>query len=140
MAARKVRRHIRCRLRDPKGNVLTVVNLHNHCVKHKLHYSVMCQVIRGKVYEDRGWTCPDFDDKVWRFDKAKKKQRKVARKRGIPNSKYTLIDPNGHKVSVANLSQFAKEKGLDQSNLHKVARGIRFSYKGWTSPTYMVGT
>lgn len=46
---------------------------------------------------------------------------------------YTFYDPQGAVVSITNLSQFCKERGLDMNSMNKVHSGWRTfkSHKGW---------
>ncbi|MEZ2310877.1 GIY-YIG nuclease family protein [Paraburkholderia sp. RCC_158] len=44
---------------------------------------------------------------------------------------YTATSPDGVQHACRNLRQFCKERGLDQSHMGKVARGIKPDHKGW---------
>lgn len=45
--------------------------------------------------------------------------------------KYTIVNSFGEIFETTNLEGFCKERGLDPSNMHKVANGKRIQYKGW---------
>lgn len=46
--------------------------------------------------------------------------------------RWMVTDPDGNTFEVINLNKFAKEHGLDQGNLVKVAKGIIKQSKGYT--------
>lgn len=55
-------------------------------------------------------------------------KQKVADKLSI---QWRITDPNGNSFIITNLCQFARERGLDQGNLVKVAQGIMKQSKGY---------
>lgn len=54
------------------------------------------------------------------------------------NSKtWHLIDPNGNKITVKNLSEFCRQNGLDQRNMTKMYNGLQKTSKGYTRNLYV---
>lgn len=51
---------------------------------------------------------------------------------GNCKKEYELLSPSGEIMQTNNISQFAKEHGLDYSGLYKVVKGKLKSYRGWT--------
>lgn len=45
-----------------------------------------------------------------------------------------FVDPNGNEVTITNLFDFCRQKGLDWASMHRLAKGESKlkSYKGWT--------
>ena len=58
----------------------------------------------------------------------------VTQKRGpnTSNKSYSIKSPIGEVFHITNVNAFAKEHGLDQSNLRKLLIGTKNTYKGWT--------
>jgi group I intron endonuclease len=44
---------------------------------------------------------------------------------------HTLISPSGELIEIFNLEKFSKDNGLNASSMHRVSKGINYSYKGW---------
>ena len=44
---------------------------------------------------------------------------------------YYLIDPNGKRLVVKNLSEFCRENNLDQRNMSKMYCGLQKTSKGY---------
>lgn len=59
----------------------------------------------------------------------------VSKRKNVIHSnakKYKFISPSGDVVSIFNLSEFCKDKHINQQNMGKLNRGEITSYKGWT--------
>jgi group I intron endonuclease len=57
-----------------------------------------------------------------------KKKMSIAKKRTL-----IIIEPDGTEHVVHGVQDFCKERGLDQSNLTRVAQGKQKQYRGWTA-------
>lgn len=44
---------------------------------------------------------------------------------------WVVVDPNGNKTKIKNLSKFCRENDLTASSMNKVASGINNHHKGW---------
>ena len=64
-------------------------------------------------------------------------ERKAARYDSIAKS-YTMISPEGHKVTFKNISQFCKVNGLRKQSMINLSSGKIKTYKGWTIPINIV--
>ncbi len=47
------------------------------------------------------------------------------------SKKWELTDPNGHIFIIKNLKEFCQENNLTDSNMKKVANGLRKHHKNW---------
>jgi len=45
---------------------------------------------------------------------------------------YTILSPDGVRMSIYNLRKFCKDNSLSSANIHKVIAGKRKHHKGWT--------
>ena len=61
----------------------------------------------------------------------KQPERQKEAVRNSNSMNWIVTDPDGNTFEVRNLRQFAKEHGLDQGNLCKVANGICRQHKGY---------
>jgi group I intron endonuclease len=103
---------------DPKGNEITITNLHEFCRQHNLDFPSMHRLSKGKskLKSYKGWT-----------------HRNSVRQRDYVKTYDGFITPDGRSVgSITNLAAFCREHGLDKTHMVAVARGRICSHRGWT--------
>jgi group I intron endonuclease len=102
----------------PKGNEVTITNLHEFCRQHELDFPSMHRLAKGKskLKSYKGWT-----------------HRNSIRKRDYVKTYTGFIAPDGRKVEpITNLAAFCREHGLDNTHMVALIRGSICSHHGWT--------
>ncbi len=104
-------RYSRCKtatLLNPEGEKITFTNIAEFARQNGLERGSLGNVVNGKAKSSQGWT---------RVDNRVKKHR--------------LISPQGEEFTFTNIAEFARQNGLDRSNLTNVVNGKAKSSRGW---------
>jgi len=96
---------------DPDGYEHRFFSQDKFCREHNLNPIIISQVLSGQVSQHKGWHLPDVDIYV-RF-----------------------ISPTGERYKVRNIAQFAREMGLKEQGLYRLARRQICEYLGWKCDT-----
>ncbi|HMQ30272.1 MAG TPA: GIY-YIG nuclease family protein [Chloroflexaceae bacterium] len=100
---------------DPAGNeVAAITNLKEFCRKHGLDATHMAAVLKGRICSHKGWTHRD------------------GRKPQDEKTYYGFVNPEGHRVTITNLSAFCEKNGLSKVRMFNLISGVRKRHKGWT--------
>ena len=98
--------------------------------------------LQSKLTSDY-WKRPGYREKVCETRKIvfNTEEYKQGQRAGILKQKhcfkpktYTLVNPQGKKVTIINLTQFCKQNNYGRSGFKNLLRGKAFTYEGWTSP------
>jgi group I intron endonuclease len=103
---------------DPSGKETTIVGLQDFCDRHQLDYRSMHRLYVGKskLKSYRGWT-----------------HKNSVRQRDFIKTHHGFVTPEGNEVGpIANLAEFCRQHGLDDTHMLAVARGKICSHRGWT--------
>lgn len=97
---------------SPTGTVFTVEHCTNFAKEHGLLQSKLWEVLNGSRKTHKGWHLESTEVGAYYDD---------------------IISPNGevYTIKVGDAANFAKNHGLQHSNLHKVLTGKAKSHKGW---------
>lgn len=104
--------------RDPAGQPVTIVNLHDFCRQHRLDFPSMHRLAKGrsKLKSYKGWT-----------------HENSIRRRDYIKSHAGFIDPHGRPTgTIINLAAFCRRNGLAPTHMVAVANGRICSHRGWT--------
>ncbi len=93
---------------SPEGEEVTFTNIRGFARQNGLDQSGLGNVVNGKAKSSQGWTRVDN-----------------------PVKKHRLISPQGEEFTFTNIAEFARQNGLDRSNLTNVINGKAKSSKGW---------
>jgi group I intron endonuclease len=115
---------------SPTGNVVEFNNLENFSRENNMERTQLYNLAKGTQWYYKGWT-------AYGITKEMIFERKAARYDSIAKS-YTMINPEGHKVTFKNISQFCKVNGLRKQSMINLSSGKIKSYKGWTMPVNIV--
>lgn len=108
-------------LLSPTGELFFGENVREFCKINNLSCSGIFSVIKKRQRTHKGWTLPlDQIPQEIKVQNAGKK--------------YNLLSPDGEIFKGENLSNFAREKGLNISNLCALTNRSKKSYRGWTIP------
>lgn len=108
------RRGHQFRFRTPDGTIVDAPDLPSFCAERGLNPRMMAEVFSGRRRSHGGYV--RFDS-----DYTPRGYRTV-----------TLISPAGERHTTANLTQFAKDRGLCSSSLIALSHGEYSQHKGWT--------
>jgi hypothetical protein len=103
---------------DPDGNDVTITNLYDFCRQHKLNFTSMRRLAKGKskLKSCKGWT-----------------HRNSVRQRDYVKTYDGFITPDGRPVGpITNLAAFCRERGLDNTHMIAVLNGRICHHQGWT--------
>jgi group I intron endonuclease len=129
---------------SPNGYNLTTGGL-NKVLSEETRKKIS-QSNKGKIVSDETRKKSSESHKGYKVKKETKEKISIALKGRIPSEKaklksievlsktYTLISPNGEKITFTNMAKFCKENNLSNSKLCLVVQGKRNHHKGWKRP------
>lgn len=115
---------------SPIGNIVEFNNLENFSRENNMERTQLYNLAKGTQWYYKGWT-------AYGITKEMISERKAARYDSIAKS-YTMINPEGHKITFKNISQFCKVNGLRKQSMINLSSGKIKSYKGWTMPVNII--
>jgi group I intron endonuclease len=100
---------------SPEGKEYEFINANKFCKEHGLKQGNFTQLLNGKAQSCSGWTLANIT------------QPPRIRSRGP----YKLLTPTGELIVVDNLSEFARNNGLDSGSLSRLINNKCNSHKGY---------
>lgn len=123
------------RLVSPEGELTTIVNLRQFCLKNGYEVTAMNSLANGKRSSYRGWTLPPGQstghvvDRPAAVEPSASLYEKIAR---VNAKTYQFISPSGELQTISNMSAFCRETGHHSVRFWELATGRRDTYRGWT--------
>lgn len=109
---------------DPNGNLISFKGISDFAKKHKFSISSFYKLLKGEIYQHKGWTLPGKSKKEM-FEKTRDN-----RARAFAGT-YKMTSPNGAVITIFNMKKFCEQNNLCKQSMLKVFKGTYKQHKGW---------
>jgi hypothetical protein len=107
------------KFKNPNGEIVLIENIYKFCLENSLDRKGFYHLITGKSLTYKGWTLPMTDEEL-NLKKAEKLGKNIE-----------ILDANNNIISVKNISQFCRARGLNRNSFQALVSGKINKYHGY---------